>query len=233
MTTEQSQSRTIVLKIPAFKSRHLSSTSYILALLLFLMPFINIKCNDKSFASITGKDLVTGYDTKKAFANPFGLNTPGEDRVSREHKTDEKKADDDIFSDDKELKGISKPNLLAVGALICCLIAIVCSFIKNKIVAIAAAINGTIACLLLAVVFFDLFPRMNNMQGEVYYLSISVSFSFWFYLCVLLLGAGAYCSFQVYREAAGREAAAKMQEYASQFNYNADHANHLDNLAEE
>ena len=218
--SEQNDTRTIVLKVPVFRSRHISSTTYVVALLLFFLPFINIKCNDKAIASITGKDLVTGYDSKKALKNPFGI-SPREDRVSRSERSEKENAsegDEDIFAGDKGFKDVSKPSLLAIFSVVLCLIGIFFSFIKVKMAGLISAIAGAMSCLMLVVIFFDKRPRMAELDTGMG-IGLSISFSFWFYLCVALLGIGAYFSYQVYREIGGEEEAKRMLEYASQFNY--------------
>lgn len=222
----EQNTRTIVLQLPVFKSRRISSTTYIVALLLFFMPFINIKCNDKSLLKITGKDLVTGFNAKKALKNPFG-DLPGYNRSERSEGSEkdnpfESSGADDAFGNDKQLKKITNPNPFAITAAILCLVGIVFSFLKKKLAGIIAATAGGISLVMMAIIFFNLYPQMSEVDagsGLGFSMSISIAFSFWFYLCVVLLAVGAYFSFQSYREIAGQEEAERMEEYARQFNY--------------
>ena len=67
----------------------LSSVSFIVAVLLFLLPFVEIKCNDQPFASNTGIGLAFGTDYKttgqmKSLENPFGMKSSEKGKVVTE-----------------------------------------------------------------------------------------------------------------------------------------------------
>ena len=228
MPNEQENSRTIVLKLPSFKSRSISNGTYILALLLFFMPFINIKCNDRPLASITGKDLVMGYDSKKALKNSMFKNFPEQDKTKSIDQSEKDKSLEEESSDsdeEKAFKDVEKPNPLAIASVLMCLIGIIFSFIKTRVAVLTAAIAGALSCVLLIFIFLSMFPKMHELDAGLNYLSMSVSFSFWFYLCIIVLGIGSYFAHRSYQEIAARIEAEKMQEYASQFNYEEDYKN--------
>ena len=76
---------------PAASTRKfsISSAGFLAGVLLFLLPFVEIKCNDQPFASNTGIGLAFGTDYKttgqmKSLENPFGLNANEKDKAVTE-----------------------------------------------------------------------------------------------------------------------------------------------------
>ncbi len=47
-----------------FRKKHTTSVAYLVGLLLFFLPFVEIKCNDMPFAENTGMGLAFGTDYK-------------------------------------------------------------------------------------------------------------------------------------------------------------------------
>src|SRR4029078_4642938 len=75
---------------PSRKFR-LTSISFLIALLLFLLPFVDIKCNGQSLATNTGVGLAFGTDYKttsqmKSLDNPFGTTTTTEKAVTEKQQ---------------------------------------------------------------------------------------------------------------------------------------------------
>lgn len=67
---------------------NLTSVSFLVGVLLFLLPFVEIKCNGQTFATNTGIGLALGIDYKttaqtKSLENPFG-NESGKKVVEKE-----------------------------------------------------------------------------------------------------------------------------------------------------
>ena len=71
------------------KKFSLTSASFLVGVLLFLLPFVEIKCNGQTFATNTGIGLAFGIDYKttaqtKSLDNPFG-NISGKKVVEKEN----------------------------------------------------------------------------------------------------------------------------------------------------
>ncbi len=76
-------------KIPA-------TAAFLVAVLLFLLPFAEIKCNDTTLASNTGIGIATGSDWKEVTSKSLFGNDFGGNNTSNEQKM--KKQDPNIFA---------------------------------------------------------------------------------------------------------------------------------------
>ena len=77
-----------------YRKKHLTGASYLVAVLLFLLPFVEIRCNDQPLATNTGVGLAFGLEWKeagqiKAMTNTFdGL--PGANTMEQKKDSDAK-----------------------------------------------------------------------------------------------------------------------------------------------
>ncbi len=164
-------------KIPA-------TTSFIIAAALFLMPFMDIRCNDMSLKKISGLELATGYQ----------VNSPGRDNslFGGLEKRDAKS-----FTDPEK----KESNIYAQAALIIGLAGLILSFLNAKTAMAAAAATGALAAVALIGLMIDINRQVTSQQAEQSKeVVISVNFTAWFYISVLAFLAAAYFSYQRMRQ---------------------------------
>ncbi len=206
--TKPAQSLTITL--PQFKPRHISGGSFLAALLLFFLPFLNIKCNDQKIASITGKDFVTGFKMKdKAGDSFFG--------GMFKNKNKNRGADaDNSDSTDKSKDEIEKPNKLAITGLILGVAAFALIFFRFRYATPAAAVASGIAAVSLLCIYLDYQSKVKELDSSMG-ISISMSFTIWYFLCIILFATGAYFSYKAYLYDEGKKHRAEMDEYMKKY----------------
>jgi hypothetical protein len=162
----------------------LNSISFMVGTLLFLLPFVEIKCNNQPLASNTGIGLAFGTDYKttsqmKSLDNPLG--NKSENEVSEKQK------------------GEMYPSALI--ALILGIIGVILSFLipgPNK----AAVFIGSLAAICLIVLLVQIqidirdkpFSKEENTLGEN--LKITAEFTAWYYLSLISFVAAAFFSYR-------------------------------------
>jgi hypothetical protein len=188
-----------------FGSKIPSVTGFAIGLLLFLMPFIDIKCNGVSLQQVKGLELATGFEMKKTSSNPYldDIKTEGVDREVKKAttKTDKKEA-----------------NLYAMIALGLGALGLILSFTNVRAAVGGAAIAGVAATGAMVGLMLDVkkkvkmdLPDMSDktpdndvgntvdkigseIKGVTDKLNISVDFTPWFYIAALaFLVAAFFC----------------------------------------
>lgn len=166
----------LATKIPA-------TTSLVIALLVFLMPFLDIRCNEMSLKKINGVELATGYQVNAGSDNSLfgGL----------------QKRDVKTFND----PGKRESNIYAQAALLIGLAGLLLSFLNAKTAMAAAAATGALAAVALIGLMIDINRQVISQQAEQSKdVIISVNFTAWFYVSVLAFLAAAYFSYQRMRQ---------------------------------
>lgn len=164
-----------------FRKKHTTSVAYLVGLLLFFLPFVEIKCNDMPFAENTGMGLAFGTDYKVTGTGPLQGN---KDRIN---------------STSKE-KG--KLYVLALAALVLGVIGLGISLSNMRSGPSANIIIGTLAALCLVVLMFQISadvkgevkPGKSNDLSEA--VRVSVHYTFWFYLSVCSFLAAAFFAYK-------------------------------------
>jgi hypothetical protein len=174
-------------KIPA-------SVAFGIGVLLFFMPFIDIKCNDMTLQTVTGAQLATGFEIKG----------PGSDNslVGNLEKMD---TDDNKMNRKGEKK---EANIFALVALGLGVIGLVLSLIDKKGGMNGGVITGILGVMALIATLIDVkrkvkmdMPELGNKTrstgttdfdklGDSMY--IAVDFTPWFYIAVIAFAAGAF-----------------------------------------
>jgi hypothetical protein len=162
----------------------LNSISFLVGTLLFLLPFVEIRCNDQPLASNTGIGLALGTDYKttsqmKSLDNPFG--NKSEQTVTEKQK------------------GEMYPSALI--ALILGIIGVIFSFLNPGPNKIALFIGGLAAiCLIVLMVQIQMdvkdkpFSKSEESLGEN--LKITAEFTAWYYLSLISFIAAAFFSYR-------------------------------------
>ena len=161
------------------------SIGFILGVLVFLMPFVEIKCNAMVIQSITGLELATGFKVKSGNDDSlFG------------------KLEDTSFGQKKVTpKGdIKDANMFALGALVLGVLGILVSFIKTKFGTSASFVLGLLSAAGLIGLMIDVsmekkkeIPTAGQLDpGTV----ISIDFTAWYFIAVLAFLVAAFFSYK-------------------------------------
>lgn len=188
-----------------FGSKVPSVAGFAVGVLLFLMPFIDIKCNGVSLQQVKGFELATGFEMKKTSTNPYldDIKTDGVD-------TEIKKAT--TGSDKKEA------NLYAMIALGLGVLGLILSFTNVRAAVGGAAIAGVAATGAMIGLMLDVkkkvkmdLPDLSNQTPDndvgdtvdkigseikdvADKMNITVDFTPWFYIAaVAFLVAAFFC----------------------------------------
>jgi hypothetical protein len=183
-----------------FGSKVPASVAFIVAFLLFFMPFIDIRCNNMSLQTVTGFQLATGFKMK---------NNSSDNSFFNDMKTD--KVDQGITkattqTDEKD------PNLYAMIALGLALLGSLLSFVKGKLAIGGAMVTGIAGAGIMIGLFLDIKNKVkmdelrNHSGGEISNsfddigkqvtdkLNLSVDFTTWFYIAfIAFLAAAFFC----------------------------------------
>ena len=179
-----------------FASKTPSAILFIIAVLLFLMPFVDIKCGGMKLQDVKGFELATGFNLKSGGSDmPLfdEANTPGVDRTITKTAT----------KTDRQ-----QPNMLALVALILAVAGAGLCFLNNKIAVTGAIAAGILSVASLAGLYFDikheaktsLAGKPDDIGGKISEglkdLNITVDFTPWFYITAAALLAGAFLSYK-------------------------------------
>jgi hypothetical protein len=171
-----------------------SSVAFGIGVLLFFMPFIEIRCNNMTLQKVTGVQLATGFEVKG----------PGSDNslVGSFEKMD--KEDSRLTSKGEK----NDPNMFALAALGLGIIGLVLSFLDKKGGVTGGVITGVLAVVALIATLIDVkqkvkmdMPELGNKArnagatdfdklGDSMY--VAVDFTPWFYIAVIAFAAGAW-----------------------------------------
>jgi len=146
-----------------------SPAFYVVIVILFFLPFVNLSCGGQTIMSVTGFQLITGTEV-----NPTGM-FGGEMNSSDELNTDQK----------KEIE--SQP--LALFAFVAAIIGLIISFFKMRITAITnivVSVAGVVFLLLLKV-SLDGDADLNVSGQNV--ITLDYQFAYWLSIILFIIGA--------------------------------------------
>ncbi len=168
-----------------------SIITFAVGILLFLLPFVDVKCNNTSLATISGMELATGF--KLNVGNDNTLVGKLEGMNGTENKANSEKRD---------------ANPYALAALVLGIAGLVLSLLKIKAGATGGLITGVLSAGALIGLYIDVKRQIKTemnmsdvngpadefgkqMSGMV---GITVDFTPYFYLAILaFLGAAFFC----------------------------------------
>ena len=177
-----------------FSTKVPSSVAFAIGILVFFLPFVDIKCNNMSLQQVSGFQLATGFQMKNSaadnsFLNDFKTNKADEEVTKTTTKTDKK-----------------EPNLFAMAALGLGVLGLLLSFTNAR-----AALGGAMATGILSAgaliglmldvkkkVKLDMPPtKSDNEVSDAFNqigdkVNISVDFTAWFYIAVIAFLAAAF-----------------------------------------
>ena len=177
-----------------------STVAFAIAILLFFLPFIDIKCNNMSLQQVSGIQLATGFQMK---------NKSSDSPLFNDFKTNE--ADQQIT---KSTTGTDKkdPNLFAMVALGLGVLGLLLSFTKAKAGLGLSMFTGILAAAAMIGLMIDIKKKvkidmpgssrqssgddmlgLNKMGQEIGdKMNISVDFTPWFYVAIIAFLAAAF-----------------------------------------
>jgi len=177
-----------------------STIAFAIGILLFFLPFIDIKCNNMSLQQVSGFQLATGFKVNnKSSDNPF-LNDVKTDKV------DETITKTTTKSDKRD------PNIYAMIALGLGVLGLLLSFVKAKAASGGAMLTGIASAVALIGLMVDIkkkvkmdVPSAGKSDDDVLGLNklgqqmsdninIRVEFTPWFYIAIIaFLAAAVFC----------------------------------------
>lgn len=170
-----------------FRKKYTTSVAYLVGILLFLLPFVQIKCNDMVLAQNTGIGLAFGTDYKMAgqmqnLQDGFNMNTNA--------------------AESKASKESGKMYVFALAALALGVIGLLLSLNSRNFS--VSMIVGALAAIALIIVMVQVKGDVQNKLKEGNTgpsefgnaVKASVDFTLWFYLTIVSFLAAAFFSFK-------------------------------------
>jgi hypothetical protein len=175
-----------------YRTPHLTTISFAVGVLLFFLPFMEVKCNGTTLAQMTGTDMVIGSEPKM-----------GSDFERMAKGLDKKTGDQNTTVTKSEKKG--KTYVLAIVALALGIGGAIVSLVKkggyNKVEIVCGAIGALALIILMFQVKADVNDQMKSSSGKETdsfsgMMSLSVDFTIWFFLCVISYLVAAFFSYK-------------------------------------
>lgn len=133
----------VVSKPNVFGTKMPSTVAFAIGILLFLLPFIDIKCNNMSIQKVSGVQLATGFNIKSGSDDSF---LGKMDKIDTGAKKTENK----------------EPNIYALIALLLGIVGLVLSFVKAKAAISGSLLTGALAAVALIVLMVDVKSKVKS-----------------------------------------------------------------------
>lgn len=166
------------------KAKMPSTIAFVIGVVLFFMPFVDIQCNNMSLQKVSGAELATGFKIK----SPGTGNSlfDGLDKMGGESKTS-------VSTGDKK-----DPNVYALAALALGALGLLLSISNAKLGGIGGVLTGALSAASLIGLWIDIRKQLKadigmDKQTDI---NIAVEFTPWFYLAVISFIAAAYFSYK-------------------------------------
>lgn len=177
-----------------------STVTFAIAVLLFFLPFIDIKCNNLSLQTVSGVQLATGFKMKNNSSGNSFLNDMKTDTVDKTITKATTKTDD------------KDPNLYAMIALGLGILGLVLSLTNSKAAIGGAMVTGIASAAAMVGLLLDIKKKIkmdipdtgsgNDLSDDINKIgktvsdkmNISVEFTPWFYVALIaFLVAAFFC----------------------------------------
>ena len=173
-----------------FRKKHTVTISFALGMLLFLMPFVQLKCASTTLAENSGLGIAMGSEWKVAMVGSMN------DLMD--------KADSTIKDKKKNpLKGTG-PNIFAIVSLVAAAVGLAFGLTNQKHRSMIGLSAGILAAIMLIAVMIQYKMGMNsamkegnksapdmNMEGM-----IKIQFTLWYFMSLFSFAAAAFFSFK-------------------------------------
>ena len=162
------------------RKRHTTTIAFAVGILLFLLPFVEIKCNDVTMAQNTGIGLAIGSDYKMA-GEMKSLQNSFEDREDKKSNT---------------TKESSKMYIVALAALLLGVVGVVLSFSKMRS-GMTNTLIGALAAIALIILMIQVKGDVKDKAGaDESEMKVIVSFTIWYYLSIISFLAAAFFNYK-------------------------------------
>jgi hypothetical protein len=181
------QTTTVQPPVPSAPSRGMfgtkipSSVTFAVGIILFFMPFIEIKCSSMTIQSVSGIQLATGFKVKSNADNSFLSGIESKDDFKIEN------------SDNKE-----SSNIYAALALFFGVLGFILSMMNLKAGGIGGLIMGILSSVALIGLMIDVGNRIKLKipKGDEEAMNISIGLTSWFYITIIVFFAAAFFSYR-------------------------------------
>lgn len=176
-----------------FGTRTPSSVAFIVGILLFLLPFAEIKCGGTAIAKNSGFGIAIGTKWQNiASNNMFGDNRDKEDKTDSEMKKQD-------------------PNIYAIAALGLGVLGLLLSFADARSAAGAALVTGILSAGALIGLMLDLQKKVKTDMGsntpksdggglfgldKLNDMKMTIDFTLWFYVALIAFLVAAFFSYR-------------------------------------
>ncbi len=189
LTEEQGSVSTTNSTDTFFRKKYVTTWAFAMALLLFLLPFSQVRCGSATLAENSGLGIALGWQWKIAMLG-------SSNELLKAIKKDEP-------GNKNQLK--ERPNVFAIVALLAGLVGLVMSVMaynNRSLVTMSAGALGVVMLIALLIQFKLVLQSSLSDKGdkEMNMSSIiTVQFTIWYFLSVFLFAAAAFISFKKYK----------------------------------
>lgn len=182
-----------------FRRRHTVTFSFLAGVLLFFLPFAELRCMDYKIAKNSGWGIASGAQWKSSALNDIQNMQQMMESVS-------KKQSAEIKTGNQMKEG---PNIFAIAALAAGIIGLVASLLPGKKRSLVTMSAGILGVLMLVALFFQLKWQLRSQLSsgrgssekgmDIYNKLISLQFTVWFYLAAAAYALAAFFGFKHHR----------------------------------
>jgi hypothetical protein len=181
-------SESITVNTNFLRSPYTTTISFAVAILLFLLPFAEVKCNGSTLMSNTGIGIATGGKWRTVAATGKGL-----------FGGDTNKSSSSVSQDEKQ-----PPNKYAIAALVLGIIGLAVTFLKFKPKNPVIMAIGIIAAVALIALMIQLKSDVSTKTGKDNELGmdvkIEVAFTIWYFLSLLSFIAATFFGYKHHKQ---------------------------------
>lgn len=168
-----------------FQKGYSTSIAFLVALLLFFLPFVVIKCNNQPYAENTGLGLALGtnYNVTAQKDLPDILQKGKNESVTRE-----------------EEKG--KLYVLALASLLAGIVGLMFSLSRSRSASSVSMLMGMAAALCLVILMFQISSDIkrnsggNVLSGRDSNIRVTASYTIWYFIAIASFLAAAFFSYK-------------------------------------
>jgi len=157
---------------------------FLVGVVFFFLPFVDIRCNNVSLQQISGINLATGFKIK---TTPNGSLLDNLDRSNK---------DDITFNKDAEVRDLNVYALVAlilgIGGLIISLV----NFRGREVLGVVAGIGASVALIGLMADIRSQVKLNLSAKTDIANIRLAVDFTPWFYITIAVFLAGAILSYK-------------------------------------
>lgn len=171
-----------------FRKRHTNTVSFIVGILLFLLPFAELKCGEVTLLRNTGVGLATGTPWKTSMGT-------GSNEYMEKFKNPTDKSAKEILSG-----GV---DFFAILALVFALVGVAICFSFHRMRSMAALSTGILAALMLIALLVQYKIAVNSALNNSNELKdfdlgkmLKLKFTFWYFLSLASFIAAAFFSYR-------------------------------------